>query len=104
VRSSAITLFVASQRVFIFVSVYFVIDSLRKLLVTSSYERRDTGKMLPDIRRDVDILVRFGKWAPAETNFQLFDRQYHYWIHNAQLVESLNKPVTLSPKKSSRKR
>jgi hypothetical protein len=33
----AITLFVASQRVFIVVSVYFVIDSVRKLLDTPSY-------------------------------------------------------------------
>jgi hypothetical protein len=33
----AITLCVASQRVFIVVSVYFVIDSVRKLLVTLSY-------------------------------------------------------------------
>jgi hypothetical protein len=33
----AITLRVASQRVFIFISVYFVIDSVRKLLDTPSY-------------------------------------------------------------------
>jgi hypothetical protein len=33
----AITLCVASQRVFIVVSVYFVIDSVRKLLDTHSY-------------------------------------------------------------------
>jgi hypothetical protein len=34
VSFAAITLYVASQRVFIVVSVYFVIDSVRKLLVT----------------------------------------------------------------------
>jgi hypothetical protein len=34
VRFAAITLCVASQRVFIVVSVYFVIDSVRKLLDT----------------------------------------------------------------------
>jgi hypothetical protein len=34
VSFAAITLFVASQRVFIVVSVYFVIDSVRKLLDT----------------------------------------------------------------------
>jgi hypothetical protein len=33
----AITLYVASQRVFIVVSVYFVTDSVRKLLDTPSY-------------------------------------------------------------------
>jgi hypothetical protein len=33
----AITLFVASQRVFIVVLVYFVIDPVRKLLNTASY-------------------------------------------------------------------
>jgi hypothetical protein len=38
VSFAAITLCVASQRVFIVVSVYFVIDSVRKLLVTHSYE------------------------------------------------------------------
>jgi hypothetical protein len=34
---AAITLFIVSQRVFIVVSVYFVIDSFRKLLDTPSY-------------------------------------------------------------------
>jgi hypothetical protein len=33
----AITLCVVSQRVFIVVSIYFVIDSVRKLLITPSY-------------------------------------------------------------------
>jgi hypothetical protein len=37
VSCAAITLCVASQRVFIVVSVHFVISSVRKLLVTSSY-------------------------------------------------------------------
>jgi hypothetical protein len=37
VSFAAITLCVASQRVFIFVSVYFVIDSVQKLLDTPSY-------------------------------------------------------------------
>jgi hypothetical protein len=37
VSFAAITLCVASQRVFIVVSVYFVIDSVRKLLDTPSY-------------------------------------------------------------------
>jgi hypothetical protein len=37
VSFAAINLCVASQRVFIVVSVYFVIDSVRKLLDTPSY-------------------------------------------------------------------
>jgi hypothetical protein len=37
VSFAAITLCVASQRVFVVVSVYFVIDSVRKLLDTPSY-------------------------------------------------------------------
>jgi hypothetical protein len=37
VSFASITLCVASQRVFIFVSVYFFIDSVRKLLDTPSY-------------------------------------------------------------------
>jgi len=37
---AAIALSVASQRVFIFVSLYFCYDSVRKLLDTASYYRR----------------------------------------------------------------
>jgi hypothetical protein len=37
VSFAAITLYIASQRVFIVVSLCFVIDSVRKLLNTSSY-------------------------------------------------------------------
>jgi len=37
VNFAAITLYVASQRLFIFVRVYIVIDSVRKLLDTSAY-------------------------------------------------------------------
>jgi hypothetical protein len=37
VNFAAITLYVASQRVFIVVSLYFVIDSVRKLLDTPYY-------------------------------------------------------------------
>jgi hypothetical protein len=40
VSFAAITLCVASQRVFIVVSVYFIIDSVRKLLDTPSYTSR----------------------------------------------------------------
>jgi ABC-type sugar transport system permease subunit len=43
VRFSAITLFVASQRVFIVV-IYFVIDSVRKLLDTPTYMERGWPK------------------------------------------------------------
>jgi hypothetical protein len=39
VSFAAITICVASERVFIFVSIYFVIDSVRKLLNTPSYFR-----------------------------------------------------------------
>jgi hypothetical protein len=41
VSFDAITLCVASQRVFVVVSVYFVIDSVRKLLDTPSYLKID---------------------------------------------------------------
>jgi hypothetical protein len=39
VSFAAITLCVASQRVFIVVSIYVVIDSVRKLLDTPTYDR-----------------------------------------------------------------
>jgi hypothetical protein len=42
---AAITVCVASQRVFIVVRLYFVIDSVRKLLDTSSY--RLYSKVVP---------------------------------------------------------
>jgi hypothetical protein len=41
VSFAAITLCVASRRVFVAVVVYFVIDSVRKLLNTPSYDSRD---------------------------------------------------------------
>jgi hypothetical protein len=43
VSFDTITLCVASQRVFIVVSIYFVIDSVRKLLDTTSYTDRRLG-------------------------------------------------------------
>jgi hypothetical protein len=46
VSFAAVTLCVASQRVFIVVSVYFVIDSVRELLDTPSY------KMLNDVSNE----------------------------------------------------
>jgi uncharacterized membrane protein len=49
---AAMTLCVASQRVFIIVVIYFVIDSVRKLLNTSSYDKsvlpRDSRVSLED--------------------------------------------------------
>jgi hypothetical protein len=45
VSSASITLYVASQRVFIVVSVYFVIDSVRKLLDTPSYIETEVGEL-----------------------------------------------------------
>jgi hypothetical protein len=49
VSFAAITLRVASQRVFIVVlSVYFVIDSVRKLLDTPSYYRDSNFRQWPD--------------------------------------------------------
>jgi hypothetical protein len=52
VSFAAITLCVASQRVFIVV--YFVIDSVRKLLVTSSYSQGD------EIKNDEMVCVERG--------------------------------------------
>jgi hypothetical protein len=46
VSSAAITLYVASQRVFIVVSVYFAIDSVRKLLDTPSNDARSIHMIL----------------------------------------------------------
>jgi hypothetical protein len=43
VRFAAITIYVASQRAFFVAVVYFVIDSVRKLLDTPSYIRGSSG-------------------------------------------------------------
>jgi hypothetical protein len=57
VSFAAITLCVASQRVFIVVSVYFVIDSVRKLLDTPSYSNefclviRASGDYFPKLSK-----------------------------------------------------
>jgi hypothetical protein len=50
VSFAAIILYVASQRGFIVVVVYFIIDSVRKLLDTSSYHENDLVPLIHDIR------------------------------------------------------
>jgi hypothetical protein len=52
VSFAAITLCVASQRVFIFVIVYFVIGSVRKLLDTPSYIDLYRVRSLASIQRE----------------------------------------------------
>jgi hypothetical protein len=73
VSFAAITLCVASQRVFIVVSVYFVIDSVRKLLDTLSYVilktcfqniRPATG-IYNDVRRPVGRVVAVYSCVPC---------------------------------------
>jgi len=57
VSFAAITLCVASQRVFSVVSIYFVVDSVRKLLDTPSYMLECTWQQLNfglDTRRTID--------------------------------------------------
>jgi hypothetical protein len=49
VSFAAVTLCVASQRVFIGVSVYFVIDSVRKLLDTLSYFDRTSLSRIREV-------------------------------------------------------
>jgi hypothetical protein len=56
VSFAAITLYVACQRVFIVVSVYFVIDSVRKLLDTPSYVQ---------CIEEVALVLRRRKWHGA---------------------------------------
>jgi hypothetical protein len=46
VSFAAITLCIASQRVFIVVGVYFFINSVRKLLDTPSYNRFETNRRI----------------------------------------------------------
>jgi len=55
VSFATITLCVASQRVFIIVVVYFIIDSVRKLLDTPSYIHYLTEVILPSVQNIVGI-------------------------------------------------
>jgi hypothetical protein len=57
VSFAAITLCVASQRVFIVVSVYFVIDSVRKLFDSPSYVQDGVARM-GEMRNARKTLVR----------------------------------------------
>jgi hypothetical protein len=52
VSFAAITFCAASQRVFIFVSICFVIDSVRKLLDTPTYTDR-----VPDLGKPIAVLL-----------------------------------------------
>jgi hypothetical protein len=68
VSFAAITLYVASQRVFIVLIVYFVIDSVRKLLDTPSYY------ILPSVntsyRHSYDVILK--SWMTKAYEFTLF--------------------------------
>jgi hypothetical protein len=59
VSFAAITLCVASQRVFIVINVYFVIDSIRKLLDTSSHARAcvDTHTLIESLMLSVLLVT-----------------------------------------------
>jgi hypothetical protein len=67
VSFAAITLFVASQPVFIVVSVYLVIDSVRKRLDTPSY-KSVLGKINYDYSH-VLLCVRFVKYPQYRKTF-----------------------------------
>jgi hypothetical protein len=58
VSFAAVTLCVASQRVFIFVGVYFVIDSVRKLLDTPSYNEELLNLYCINVRKSGTMKVR----------------------------------------------
>jgi hypothetical protein len=76
---AAITLCVASQRVFIIV-VYFVIDSVRKILDTPSYMERagkaqstiSFGTRRKRLSRLCSVRFTFKKRAPVSLYMQLF--------------------------------
>jgi len=92
VSFAAITLCVASQRVFIVVSVHFVIDSVRKLLDTPSYIRTfftwscssddiqedgldiflsDVSFILEIVKVEPTFLALSGKWSGIQKPFSV---------------------------------
>jgi len=56
VSFAAITLYVTSQRMFIVVSVYFVIDSVRKLLDTPSYLKGKENQLRENGGRFIQLI------------------------------------------------
>jgi hypothetical protein len=70
VSFAAITLYVASQRMFVVVVVYFVIDSVRKLLDTPSYSQSD---MSPKFVRHTNFGVHC-QLQISLTSVQYFER------------------------------
>jgi hypothetical protein len=79
VSVAAITLCVVSQRVFIVVSVYFVIDSIRKLLDTPSYVTVKRKTLLmehsTELGKQIHILQNKG-----------FIRAYHLYFNASRCV------------------
>jgi hypothetical protein len=74
VSFAAINLCIASQRVFIVVSMSFVIDSVRKLLDTPSYwgENRST------IKRNTGALLEAGKEVGLEIHVKIIKYVVHF--------------------------
>jgi hypothetical protein len=62
VSFATITLCIDSQQVFIVVSVYFVIDSLRELLDTSLYDVSEAAYLSLSLDRTVGSLLYVGPW------------------------------------------
>jgi hypothetical protein len=75
VSFAAITLCVASELVFIVVSVYFVIDSIRNLLVTPSYYSLVCPAVVCTIMLNFDIFdIIVGK-----IKLSLYLTKYHFF-------------------------
>jgi hypothetical protein len=77
VSFAAITLFVASQRVFIIVSVYLVSDSIRKLLGTPSYSHNISY----DHVKLVCSFFAFKGLVPLATSHEVQNITYYNHIH-----------------------
>jgi hypothetical protein len=67
VSFAAITPRVASQRVFIFVSVHFVIDSVRKLLDTLSYSFEMSAPVHAKEMHVLQISVQYALTSASKT-------------------------------------
>jgi hypothetical protein len=86
VSFAAITLLVASQRVFIVVSLHFVIDSVRKLLDTPSYELQMLFNVKGNSRMALHgKFARMGKEVVAAFSFFRLDEEYYAIV--SSLVE-----------------
>jgi len=92
VSFSVITVYVASQRVILKISVYFVIDSVRELLDTPSYMRLTKLSVFITVRASVTSINFFFWGGGKSSNILMRSETFHIRVWGGLGFE----PLTLS--------